>query len=154
MIEKLSRDISLLKSDEDFCRFKSLTSLDSEHFKQWLIHIKTLKWRLNAFFFTFRFSSKNMGSPPLFPEIDVLNQLFDSPSQIYICTFLVCISSERNIFIYLEYLQTDETILRPSTDRNILSLTLNSMCSAVHSEKWTNRKVSSMPYFTLKSKEM
>ncbi len=89
-----------------FAGLSPFTSLDSEHFKQWLIHIKNIEMETQRFFLHFSLFFKNMGSPPLFPEIDVLNQLFDSPSQIYICTFLVCISSEKE-YIYISRIFTD-----------------------------------------------
>ncbi len=104
---KSSRDVSSWNQMKTFAGLSPFTSLVSEHFKQWLIHIKQhCNGNSTSFFFTLCFSLKNMGSPQSFPEIDVLNQPFDSPSQIYICTFLVCISSE-NEYIYIFRIFTD-----------------------------------------------
>ncbi len=129
-----------------FAGLSPFTSLVSEHFKQWLIHIKQhCNGNSTSFFFTYCFTLKNMGSPQSFPEIDVLNQPFDSPSQIHICTFLVCISSE-NEYIYISRIFTDRrnyltTVYRQKYP-HLTESELNVFCC-------TNRKVSSMPYFTL-----
>ncbi len=139
MIEKLLRDVSSWNQMKTFAGLSPFTSLVSEHFKQWLIHIKQhCNGNSTSFFFTLCFSLKNMGSPQSFPEIDVLNQPFDSPSQIHICTFLVCISSE-NEYIYIFRIFTDRWNSYDHLQTEISSSNrvwrLNSMCSAVQTER-------------------